>query len=77
MTLQEISARYADSAARIAGRLAELRLCLREAEDEDEAYHLRRRIAELKPLLTQCRKLACLTERYYDRSFYGYGEYRI
>ena len=33
--------------------------------------------AELKPMLTQCRKLSCLTARYYDRDFYGYDEYRL
>ena len=38
---------------------------------------LRRRMAELKPMLTQCRKLSCLTARYYDRDFYGYDEYRL
>ena len=29
------------------------------------------------PMLEQCRRLTQLTARYYDRSFCGYGEYRI
>ena len=41
------------------------------------ARRLRRRIAELRPMLEQCRRLTQLTARYYDRSFCGYGEYRI
>ena len=77
MTLQEISVLYDESAAQLSGRLSELRLCLRQTEDAEEARRLRRRIEELRPLLTQCRKLSGLTERYYDRSFYGYREYRI
>jgi hypothetical protein len=28
-------------------------------------------------MLEQCRRLTQLTARYYDRSFCGYGEYRI
>ena len=43
----------------------------------EEARRLRRRIAELRPMLEQCRRLTQLTARYYDRSFCGYGEYRI
>ena len=29
------------------------------------------------PMLEQCRRLTQLTARYYDRSFCGYGDYRI
>lgn len=78
MTLKEMSVQYDCSGALIAGRLAELRLALRAAGgDEQAASGLRRRIAELKPMLTQCRRLSSLTARYYDRDFYGYDEYRI
>lgn len=61
----------------VAGRLAQLRLALRTTGDQEEAQRLRRRIAELRPMLEQCRRLTQLTARYYDRSFCGYGEYRI
>ena len=62
MTLSQLSVQYDASAALVAGRLAQLRLALRTTGDQEEARRLR---------LTQ------LTARYYDRSFCGYGEYRI
>ena len=49
----------------------------RQNEELMEARRLRRLIAELRPMLEQCRRLTQLTARYYDRSFCGYGEYRI
>lgn len=67
MTLAQLSAQYEASAALIAQRLTQLRL----------AQRLRRRITELRPMLAQCRCLAQVTARYYDRDFYGYDEYRI
>ena len=73
MTLSQLSVQYDASAALVAGRLAQLRLALRTTGDQEEARRLRRRIAELE----QCRRLTQLTARYYDRSFCGYGEYRI
>lgn len=76
MTLSQLSVQYDASAALVAGRLAQLRLALRTTGDQEEARRLRRRIAELRPMLEQCR-LTQLTARYYDRSFCGYGEYRI
>ena len=72
MTLSQLSVQYDASAA-----LAQLRLALRTTGDQEEARRLRRRIAELRPMLEQCRRLTQLTARYYDRSFCGYGEYRI
>lgn len=77
MKLAELSVEYEESARKISRRMAELRLGLRQARTEEEAHRLRRRMAELSPLLTQCRKLSRVTARYYDRSFYGYDEYRI
>ena len=74
MTLSQLSVQYDASAALVAGRLAQLRLALRTTGDQEEARRLRRRIAEL---LEQCPRLTQLTARYYDRSFCGYGEYRI
>ncbi len=77
MTLSQLSVQYDASAALVAGRLAQLRLALRTTGDQEEARRLRRRIAELRPMLEQCRRLTQLTARYYDTSFCGYGEYRI
>ena len=57
MTLLEMSAVYADSAAALRLRIAELRA-------------LRARIAALDPLLREARALAELTAHYYDRSYH-------
>lgn len=77
MTLAEISMEYEASAGLISGRLAELRLALRQAQDGEEAGRLRRRIEALRPLLTQCRKLSRMTAHYYDRDFCRYDEYSL
>ena len=74
MTLSQLSVQYDASSALVAGRLAQLRLALRTTGDQEEARRLRRRIADLRPMLE---RLTQLTARYYDRSFCGYGEYRI
>ena len=77
MTLLEISAQYADSAALIRARICELRADERLAEDPAAAGRLRRRINELTPLLRDCRELAVLTARYYDRSYHKHERYTI
>ena len=53
MTLAELSMEYEASAGLISGRLAELRLALRQEEDAETAVRLRRRIETLRPMLTQ------------------------
>ena len=77
MTLAEMSGLYAESAAALRQRIAELRQSVREQEDEAERYALRRRIAELTPLLQETRELAALTARYYDRSYHRHERYTI
>lgn len=77
MTLAEMSGLYAESAAALRQRIAELRQSAREQEDEAERYALRRRIAELTPLLQETRELAALTARYYDRSYHRHERYTI
>ena len=77
MTLAEMSGLYAESAAALRQRIAELRQSAREQEDEAERYALRRRIAELTPLLQETRELAVLTARYYDRSYHRHERYTI
>ena len=77
MTLAELSTEYEASAGLISGRLAELRLALRQEEDAETAVRLRRRIETLRPMLTQCRKLSHLTAHYYDPDFWRYGEYSL
>ena len=77
MTLAEMSGLYAESAAALRQRIAELRQSAREQEDEAERYVLRRRIGELTPLLQETRELAALTARYYDRSYHRHERYTI
>ena len=43
----------------------------------EESRALRRRIAELTPLLQETRELAALTARYYDRSYHRHERYTI
>ena len=53
MTLLEMSALYAESAALLRERIAELRRAAREQPDEASGRAVRRRITELEPLLAQ------------------------
>ena len=68
MTLLEMSALYAESAAALRRRIGELRQAARE---------LRRRITELTPLLQETRELAALTAHYYDRSYHRHERYTL
>ena len=77
MTLAEMSGLYTESAAAIRQRIAELRRSAREQDSEEESRALRRRIAELTPLLQETRELAALTARYYARSYHRHERYTI
>ena len=77
MTLLEMSVYYADSAALIRARIRELRTEERRQSDPEAARSLRRRIDELTPLLRECRELAMLTARYYDRSYHKHERYTL
>ena len=77
MTLAEMSGLYTESAAAIRQRIAELRRSAREQDSEEESRALRRRIAELTPLLQETLELAALTARYYDRSYHRHERYTI
>ena len=67
MTLLEMSAVYADSAAALRLRIAELRAAMGALSDPEELRALRARIAARDPLLREARALAELTAHYYDR----------
>ena len=58
-------------------RLRELRQALAAADDPEEIWHIKRRIAELTPMLTQMNELAELTERYYDRGYWRDEKYTL
>ena len=75
--LKDLSRGYREAARPLRVRLRELRLALEKAEDPEEIWHLKRRIAELTPLLTQMNELADLTEHYYDRGYWRSEKYTL
>lgn len=77
MTLAELSTDYEAAAALLRVRLAMLRKALEKADDSEEIWHLKRRIAELTPMLTQMNELAELTAHYYERGFYRNAKYTL
>ena len=77
MTLLEMSVYYADSAALIRTRIAELRTAERMAPDPETARRLHIRAESLRPLLREMRELAVLTARYYDRSYHKHEKYTL
>lgn len=77
MTLLEMSRLYADSAAAIRMRIAELREAVRQTEDAVQIQRLQQRIAALIPLLREVRELSVLTARYYDRSYHKHERYTL
>ena len=77
MTLQELSLCYEAAAVPLRLRLRELRQMLALAEEPEEIWHTKRRIAELSPMLTQMNELADLTAHYYDRGYYRNEKYTV
>ncbi len=77
MTLKEISRGYREAAVPLRARLRQLRKELEAAEDPEQIWHLKRRIGELTPMLTQVNELAELTEHYYDRGYYRNEKYTV
>lgn len=66
MTLNEMSAQYREAAVPIRLQLKELRRKLKHTTDREDAWHIKRRIEELSPILTQLNDLAWLLEHYYE-----------
>ena len=77
MTLAQMSRDYEASAALLRARLRQLRQELQKAEDPEEIWHLKRRIAELTPMLTQMNELRDLTAHYYERGYYRSEKYTL
>ena len=75
--LKELSRGYREAARPLRARLRELRFALEKADDPEQIWHLKRRIAELTPLLTQMNELADLTEHYYDRGYWRSEKYTL
>lgn len=77
MTLSELSKCYEEAAIPLRRRLRELRIMLAEATDPEDIFHIKRRIAELTPMLTQMNELADLTAHYYERGYYRNEKYTL
>ena len=77
MTLEELSKCSEEAAVPLRNRLRELRYMLAEATDPEEIWHIKRRIAELTPMLTQMNELADLTAHYYERGYYRSEKYTV
>lgn len=70
MTLYELGLEYEKSAEPIRARLKELRSMLKTAPTADERWRIKRRIADLTPILTECNKISTYLKRYYERGYY-------
>ena len=77
MTLAQLSHCSEEAAVPLRNRLRELRNALATTDDPEEIWHLKRRIAELTPMLTQMNELAELTAHYYDRGYYRNEKYTL
>jgi hypothetical protein len=75
--LAELSREYRESARLLQERLRQLRQMLARTEDPEEIWHIKRRIAELTPMLTQMNELADLTEHYYERRYWRSEKYTL
>lgn len=75
MTLKEIAKEYEAAAVPLRKRLKELREAIKTTDDPEELWHLKRRVAELTPMLTECNALAKICEHYYESVFYRDDSY--
>ena len=72
-----MSREYAESARLLRERLRLLRKMLAQAKDPEEIWHLKRRIAELTPMLTKMNELAELTAHDYERGYWRNAKYTL
>ena len=77
MTMTELSRSYEEAAVLLRSRLRYLRQALTTTADPEEIWHIKRRIAELTPILTQMNELAELTAHYYDRGYWRNEKYTV
>ena len=77
MTMTELSRSYEEAAVLLRRRLRYLRQALAATADPEEIWHIKRRIAELTPILTQMNELADLTAHYYDRGYWRNEKYTV
>lgn len=77
MALKDLSKDYEAAAVLLRARLKLLRQMLAAATDPEDIFHIKRRIAELSPMLTEMNELAELTARYYERGYYRNAKYTL
>jgi len=77
MSLTELSQSYEYAASLLRRRLSQLRKAMAQTQDPEELFHLRRRIGELTPMLTEMNELAELTAHYYERGYWRNGKYTM
>ena len=77
MTMTELSCSYEEAARLLRCRLKLLRQTLADTQEPGEIWQLKRRIAELTPMLTQMNELADLTAHYYDRGYWRNEKYTV
>ena len=77
MSLASLSVSYEESARLLRQRMKEIRMLLRQTDDPEQRWHLKRRLAELTPILTQMNELAELTAHYYDRGYWRSEKYTV
>ena len=77
MTMAELSRSYEEAAVLLRSRLRILRQALADSRDPEESWRLKRRIAELTPILTQMNELADLTAHYYDPGYWRNEKYTV
>ncbi len=77
MALKDLSKDYEAAAVLLRARLKLLRQMLAAATDPEDIFHIKRRIAELTPMLTEMNELAELTARYYERGYYRNAKYTL
>ena len=75
--LSDLSRDYEYAAALLRERLRILRRELSRTKDPEKIWHLKRRIGELTPMLTQMNELAELTAHYYERGYYRSEKYTL
>ncbi len=77
MPLSDLSESYRYAAGLLRTRLAQLRRELARETDPEARFHLKRRILELEPMMTQMNELAELTARYYERGYWRSEKYTL
>ena len=77
MTMEQLSQSYRDSADKLRVRIWNLRRAVLRTDDPGEIWHLKQRIRQLTPLLTEMNELADLTAHYYDRGYWRDEKYIV